>query len=102
MDGWWVEVGLYPAILTGDLNCTSTSRAYNILQSSYFRDTNTRFACQRNSFVGFREFLGETIDFIFTSGFEVLSHDVQRATRIDCDRNVSDHLPVVADVRVNV
>jgi endonuclease/exonuclease/phosphatase family metal-dependent hydrolase len=94
-------------VLTGDLNCTSSSKTHRILQGSFFRDSSTRLHTSVVTFTGFGEgaggpHYGETIDFIFTSGFEVLSHTVHVSTRLDGERRVSDHRPVIAEIRVDV
>jgi endonuclease/exonuclease/phosphatase family metal-dependent hydrolase len=101
--------GGHPAIVTGDFNTTAGSRPYRILtepgaKGFFLQDAHTITEAPHEGPAGtlnlnFGEPLGAKIDFIFvTPGVEVLRHAIL-ADSAD-GRFPSDHLPVLADVRL--
>jgi len=95
-----------PAIITGDLNVTEQSEVYKILQNDP-AVKDARYASQIDhegptaSFNNWLELRGteSRIDYIFVkSDIEVLRHQIAD-DRYD-GRFPSDHLPVVADIRM--
>lgn len=98
--------GDLPAVVTGDLNCTDTSRPYEILTTADGdgrRLFDTQFCADyghHGPTITFNRFDGATekIDYVFvTDGFGVFQHAV-----VDDHWDgvpPSDHAPVVADVR---
>ena len=97
--------GQAPVIVTGDFNDLSTSEFFAILTAAGLRDArNVSGEPARgpdSTWNAFRAIEpGRRIDFIFVRGpVEVLWHDTIPATLSD-GRFPSDHLPVVAEVRV--
>lgn len=96
--------GPAPVIVTGDFNDLPQSEAYAIITAGGLGDAmlSTRSPHQGpsstwNAFKAIEP--GRRIDFIFTRGFSVLSHAIV-PDRIDGERFPSDHLPVIAEVRV--
>jgi len=99
--------GLHPSILTGDFNAEPNSKAYQIVQNSFF--TDARFFAKEvlnkeyGTFTGFCPRVKyidnacETIDYIFTSGFEVQRFEVCLNGRPDNNRCLSDHRPLIVD-----
>lgn len=95
--------GSAPAIVTGDFNDLPDSEPYAIITGSGLSDAmlSTRSPHEGpsstwNAFKAIEP--GRRIDFIFTRGFDVISHAVL-PDRIGGERFPSDHLPVVAEVR---
>lgn len=96
--------GSAPVILTGDFNDLPQSEAYATISAGGLADAmlSTRSPHQGpsstwNAFKAIEP--GRRIDFIFTRGFDVLSHAIL-PDRIEDDRFPSDHLPVIAEVRI--
>jgi endonuclease/exonuclease/phosphatase family metal-dependent hydrolase len=96
--------GSAPVIVTGDFNDLPQSEAYATITAGGLTDAmlSTRSPHQGpsstwNAFKAIEP--GRRIDFIFTRGFDVLSHAIL-PDRIEGDRFPSDHLPVIAEVRI--
>lgn len=98
--------GDFPAVITGDLNVTEKSEVYDILQSDP-AVKDARYASLKghkgptasfNNWIELRE-PESRIDYIFVkSDIEVVSHQIAD-DRYE-ERFPSDHLPVVADIRL--
>lgn len=110
--------GLYPSVLVGDLNCTPSSVVRRRLATSFFQDTSDLAArlppdrrpnAAAGTFTGFRdagraaEVLpgGETIDYVFLSGFALERREVCLDVRPD-GRCISDHRALIIDARMSV
>lgn len=96
--------GSAPVIVTGDFNDLPEGEPYAILTGSGLSDAmlSTRSPHEGpsstwNAFKAIEP--GRRIDFIFTRGFDVISH-AALPDMIDGERFPSDHLPVVAEVRL--
>jgi len=93
-----------PVILTGDFNDTPQSDAYRSITSSSLVDAFTVSRAMHHgpttTWNGFEAIEPQRrIDFIFIRGFDVLRHGILSET-FDDARFPSDHLPVLAEVRV--
>lgn len=114
-----ILAGLYPAVLVGDLNCTSSSAAHRILAASFFQDTSEAAAAlpadhHLNAHAGtFTDFRSpaeaaavlpgeETIDHVFTSGFRLERREISLDVRKDNGRSISDHRALVIDASIAV
>ena len=94
--------GLYPSVLMGDLNCTSSSPPYEALASSFYMDSrgiaeeSSVINGHLKSFTGFHSPTsvvppGSTqIDHVFVSGFDVLRWEQTSQLRPN-GRALSDH-----------
>ena len=91
----------YPVVLMGDFNATEDQAPIQVM-SDYLDDglrASAYFAGPEGTFNGFSsETDDRRIDYIFTSKFEVLNylHDETKTTQ---GRYLSDHLPVLIEVR---
>jgi endonuclease/exonuclease/phosphatase family metal-dependent hydrolase len=91
-----------PTILTGDFNATPESEPYRLVIEHGLRDALIASADRRgpdstwNAFKAIEP--GRRIDFIFVRGAEVLEHEIVAETVEG--RFPSDHLPVMARIRV--
>jgi endonuclease/exonuclease/phosphatase family metal-dependent hydrolase len=111
------HAGLYPSVLVGDFNCTSSSGAYRLLVSSFFKDAREAAAAlpaERNVNAGagtFTDFRSpaeagvvlageEVIDHAFTSGFVIERREVVLDVREDNGRSISDHRALVIDAAI--
>jgi len=105
--GWLTEKAYkIPAVLIGDFNMLDTSKAYQTL-SSYFLDAQKTTKTPAKGPEGtFRPFHvtsvpGKRIDYIFvTDEVEVLEYAVLDDTYGEENRRPSDHMPVMAAVRL--
>jgi endonuclease/exonuclease/phosphatase family metal-dependent hydrolase len=92
-----------PTILTGDFNAVSESEPYRLVTESGLRDaffaSRDRHRGPLSTWNAFKAIEpGRRIDFIFVRRAEVLKHEILPDT-FD-GRFPSDHLPVVAEVRI--
>ena len=92
-----------PVLVTGDFNDLPSSPSY-LTMTSLLRDaftvSRTPHHGPASTWNAFRAIEpGRRIDFIFVRGFDVLRHGILSET-IDGARFPSDHLPVLAEVRV--
>jgi len=99
-----------PLVLTGDFNCTSDSTPYRLLTAPDDENAATALAdahdvCEQahegpdSTWNGFRDIQpGRRIDFIFIRNVTVARHEILDARRAG-GRFLSDHLPVLVDVR---
>jgi endonuclease/exonuclease/phosphatase family metal-dependent hydrolase len=98
--------GNTPTIVTGDFNANDQSAAYqNVITDSPLRDAKTISATGHygpdGSFSTFNVShpLGDRIDYVFvTDHFEVLQHAI--LTDSQAGKYPSDHLPVIAEIRL--
>ncbi len=96
--------GSSPVIVTGDFNDLPEGEPYAIITGSGLSDAMlSARAAHRGPSSTWNAFKaiepGRRIDFIFTRGFDVTSHAILPGM-IDGTRFPSDHLPVVAEVRI--
>ena len=105
LDSVRTRIGTLPVIVTGDFNSTDTSIVYRIMTGGELRDalkiSRVPHYGPMSTWNGFREIEpGNRIDFIYVSDrVEVLTHAII-TDRWD-GRFPSDHLPVIAGVRLN-
>lgn len=93
-----------PTILTGDFNAVAESEPYRLVIESGLRDaffaSRDRHRGPLSTWNGFKAIEpGRRIDFVFVRGAKVLKHKILADT-FD-GRFPSDHLPVVAEVRLS-
>lgn len=93
----------YPVILMGDFNATVEDKPIQIIKSQ-LKDSKdiSKNPVQgpAGTVNGFKEVEYRVIDFIFCSGFSVLSVEHVEA-RTSQGRHLSDHLPVIAKVELD-
>ena len=96
--------GSSPVIVTGDFNDLPDGEPYAIITGSGLSDamlsTRSPHEGPSSTWNGFKAIEpGRRIDFIFTRGFDVIRH-ATLSDMIDGQRFPSDHLPVIAEVRI--
>ena len=102
--------GEHPIVLTGDFNCLETSSPYasivsdknkSILQDA-LKVSKSKPTGPNSTWCGFKKVVDDRrIDFVFTSrNIQVAAHAIIDS-KISEDRFPSDHLPVVATLKIN-
>jgi endonuclease/exonuclease/phosphatase family metal-dependent hydrolase len=90
----------YPLILMGDFNATVEEKPIQIIKSQLLDSKDIAKVPVKGpagTVNGFKSVENRIIDFIFCSGFSVLSVEHVEA-RTSQDRHLSDHLPVIAEI----
>ena len=91
-----------PVVLMGDLNLTPDQKPIQYLQNELTDAQSVSaqvFYGPTGTFNGFEptKILGDRIDYIFVSGFEVARY-VHIDDRMENNKHISDHLPVLAEL----